>query len=113
MYLSQIVEIGTVDEVFGDPQHPYTERSLAAILLPDPAPARRHLDALERLVGEIPSPIDLPARLLPRRPLPLRHRTAAARSRRPWSRISTRRPVRCWRARAGELDTDGLAAPIP
>ena len=60
MYLSQIVEIGPVGEVFGDPQHPYTKALLAATLLPDPKQRYDTSARWQRLVGEIPSPVDLP-----------------------------------------------------
>jgi glutathione transport system ATP-binding protein len=54
MYLGQIVEIGPRRLVFGDPQHPYTKKLLAAVPVADPA--RRRLDrALSS--DEIPSPI--------------------------------------------------------
>lgn len=36
MYLGQFVELGDVDEVFDDPQHPYTQALLSAIPVPDP-----------------------------------------------------------------------------
>ncbi|TCR81451.1 ABC transporter ATP-binding protein [Rhizobium sp. BK376] len=54
MYLGEIVEIGTREEVFGNPQHPYTKRLLAAVPLPDPS---RH--GLSRPVStdEIKNPI--------------------------------------------------------
>jgi peptide/nickel transport system ATP-binding protein len=40
MYLGEIVEIGPREAIFGNPQHPYTKRLLAAVPVPDPA--RRH-----------------------------------------------------------------------
>jgi peptide/nickel transport system ATP-binding protein len=40
MYLGEIVEIGPRVAVFGNPQHPYTKRLLAAVPIADPA--RRH-----------------------------------------------------------------------
>ena len=54
MYLGQIVETGTRDQVFGDPRHPYTRRLLDAVLLPDPS-ERRALVAVTD--GEVPSSI--------------------------------------------------------
>ena len=36
MYAGKVVEVGTVDEVFYNPQHPYTKSLLSAIPLPDP-----------------------------------------------------------------------------
>jgi len=40
MYLGEIVEIGPREAIFGNPQHPYTKRLLAAVPIADPA--RRH-----------------------------------------------------------------------
>jgi peptide/nickel transport system ATP-binding protein len=53
MYLGQIVETGPTKQVLGNPQHPYTQKLLAAVPIPDPA--RRGL-ARRRLEGEVPSP---------------------------------------------------------
>ncbi len=61
MYLSQIVEIGTQEELFVRPRHPYSRALLASVLEPNPR-AKRDVGArAERLEGEIPSPIDLPS----------------------------------------------------
>jgi peptide/nickel transport system ATP-binding protein len=40
MYLGEIVEIGARAAIFGNPQHPYTRRLLAAVPVPDPASRR-------------------------------------------------------------------------
>lgn len=67
MYLGQVVETGTTQEVFDQYQHPYTEGLLSA--LPNPEPIRRkRKPALE---GDIPSPLDLPSgcRFHPRCPI--------------------------------------------
>lgn len=54
MYLGQIVEMGSREQVFGNPQHPYTNRLIEAVPVPDPT----HIRAKTiRLTGEIPSPV--------------------------------------------------------
>ena len=40
MYLGQIVEMGTRDQVFANPRHPYTQRLIEAVPVPDPAQRR-------------------------------------------------------------------------
>ncbi len=57
MYLGEIVEIGPRAAIFGNPQHPYTQRLLAAVPVPDPA--RRH-DKRPVSNDEIMSPIRAP-----------------------------------------------------
>ena len=57
MYLGQIVEEGTVNEIFKDPQHPYTEALLSAIPIPDPTSKQKRII----LRGEIPNPTQLPS----------------------------------------------------
>jgi peptide/nickel transport system ATP-binding protein len=54
MYLGRIVEIGAVDEVFGDPWHPYTHALLSAIPVPDPRVKRSRTRVLLR--GNPPGP---------------------------------------------------------
>jgi peptide/nickel transport system ATP-binding protein len=56
MYLGRIVEIGTRDEIFGSPHHPYTRALLDAVPIPDPEQRRSE----EIVPGEIPSAIDRP-----------------------------------------------------
>jgi len=52
MYLGQIVEIGSRDQVFSNPRHPYTRRLIDAVPVPDPARRRARFARLDR---EIPS----------------------------------------------------------
>ena len=56
MYLGRIVEIGTVDQVFDDPQHPYTQALLSAIPRANPSERRERIP----LDGDVPSPMDPP-----------------------------------------------------
>lgn len=56
MYLGRIVEIGTLEQVYSSPQHPYTQALLEAVPVPDPQFRRRH----PMPKGEIPSPIHPP-----------------------------------------------------
>lgn len=57
MYLGKIMETGRTDEIFQNPQHPYTESLLEAIPSRDVA-NRGNIKPLE---GEIPSPINPPS----------------------------------------------------
>ncbi|WP_226569398.1 dipeptide ABC transporter ATP-binding protein [Mangrovibacter yixingensis] len=54
MYLGQIVEVGTRQDVFENPLHPYTQRLLSAVPVVDPA--RRHRPSI-LLSDDPPSPI--------------------------------------------------------
>jgi len=56
MYLGKACEIGTADELYEHPRHPYTRALLASI--PEPAPT---VDVEEgNIEGELPSPINPP-----------------------------------------------------
>ncbi len=56
MYLGRVVEQGSRDDIFRNPQHPYTKALLSATPTPDPTRKR------ERIVlkGELPSPLAPP-----------------------------------------------------
>ncbi|MFN8564268.1 MAG: oligopeptide/dipeptide ABC transporter ATP-binding protein [Anaerolineae bacterium] len=56
MYLGEIVEQGTANQVYSAPSHPYTEALLSAIPVPDPTVTRKRI----RLDGDIPSAADIP-----------------------------------------------------
>ncbi|WP_096393582.1 ABC transporter ATP-binding protein [Halorubrum trapanicum] len=57
MYLGEIVEVGPVEEIFTNPQHPYTEALLSSIPTPDP---RASVGGIE-LKGTVPSPTNPPS----------------------------------------------------
>jgi peptide/nickel transport system ATP-binding protein/oligopeptide transport system ATP-binding protein len=67
MYVGKIVETGTVNTIFADPQHPYTKALLAAVPEADPRKAPPRLT----LRGEVATPVDPPpgCRLYGRCPL--------------------------------------------
>ncbi len=57
MYLGQIMERGTTEEVFSPPYHPYTEALLSAVPIADPKVEKRRIV----LEGNLPSPLNPPA----------------------------------------------------
>lgn len=57
MYLGRIVEIGSKNDLFSKPHHPYTKALLEAVPIPDPDKRRTK----EVVRGEIPSAINPPA----------------------------------------------------
>ena len=59
MYLGKIVEMAPCEELYHNPQHPYTKALLAAIPIPDPA-VEKTRDKVE-IVGEVPSVMKRPA----------------------------------------------------
>ncbi|MCR4909336.1 MAG: ABC transporter ATP-binding protein [Lachnospiraceae bacterium] len=56
MYLGELVEEASTEELFKNPSHPYTQMLLSAIPVPDPERAREKRRIEIR--GEIPSPIN-------------------------------------------------------
>jgi len=58
MYLGELVEVGRVEEIFADPQHPYTEALLSSVprVTADPQPDQRI-----ELPGSPPDPANPPA----------------------------------------------------
>ncbi|MBL0900610.1 MAG: ABC transporter ATP-binding protein, partial [Reyranella sp.] len=59
MYLGTLVEIGGRDQIWRNPQHPYTKALLAAAPVANPKLARARQRTV--LQGELPSPLDPPA----------------------------------------------------
>ena len=58
MYLGTLAEIGGRDQIWRNPQHPYTKALLAAAPIADPKVARTRQRTV--LQGELPSPLDPP-----------------------------------------------------
>ncbi|WP_149760814.1 ABC transporter ATP-binding protein [Neomesorhizobium albiziae] len=51
MYLGQIVEMGTRDQIFANPRHPYTRRLIEAVPVPDPARRRSGFSRLDQEIA--------------------------------------------------------------
>ena len=56
MYLGKIVEIGKVEDIYNNPQHPYTKALLSAI----PRIDQNAKNTRQILTGDIPSPLNRP-----------------------------------------------------
>ncbi|GHJ36760.1 ABC transporter ATP-binding protein [Streptomyces sp. TS71-3] len=87
MYLGRIVETATREELFANPQHPYTQALLSAAPVPDPATTRTRQRVVLR--GELPSQT----------------------SRVPGCAFHTRCPVAIDRCRTDEPVLTGITAP--
>ncbi len=57
MYLGNLMEVGTVDDVYGRPAHPYTVSLMSAVPDPDPTVRRSRIV----LTGDVPSPANPPS----------------------------------------------------
>jgi oligopeptide/dipeptide ABC transporter ATP-binding protein len=61
MYLGRIVESGSSQALFEDPQHPYTQALLDAVPVPDPHVAQAKHKTRLVLTGEVPDPAKPPS----------------------------------------------------
>ena len=59
MYLGRMVEVGTGEQIYQHPQHPYTQALLSSVPVPDPA--LRGKREVIRLSGDVPSPANPPS----------------------------------------------------
>lgn len=61
LYLGRVVELADRNEIYLNPQHPYTKQLISAVPIPDPDVERSRTRI--RFPGELPSPMDPTAKL--------------------------------------------------
>jgi peptide/nickel transport system ATP-binding protein len=102
MYLGNLVELASADELYANPTHPYTEALLSAVPRTDPD----HVSERIVLAGDVPSPADPPpgCKFHPR----CHYAQEVCQVEVPtWREISDDHWVACHRA--NELDLSGIA----
>lgn len=57
MYLGKLMEVGTTEDFYSNPLHPYTKALLSAIPIADPDEQRKRVQI--ELEGDVPSPINM------------------------------------------------------
>jgi len=103
MYVGQMVELGSRDDVIAKPLHPYTSTLLSAVPRPDPSARKEFVPPR----GRVADPADPPTGCYfhPRCPFA----TDQCKVERPkWEEVAPGRMVRCHRAK--ELDLAGMAS---
>ena len=105
MYLGRIVEMGTRDQIYSAPHHPYTEALLSAA--PHPDPTRR----TDRIIlhGDVPSPSNVPSGCAFRTRCPLAQ-DICAKERPPLREIEPGRTTACHFATAHPISNRSTAA---
>jgi peptide/nickel transport system ATP-binding protein len=97
MYLGKLVELGSSDQIYHEPAHPYTEALIKTIPVPDPTAERAKREPGIR--GELPSPVFPPSGCRFRTRCPLATEKCAAeepelRELRPGHRVACHYPLR-------------------
>ena len=69
MYLGEIVEVGTAEDVYTAPKHPYTQALLSAVVVPDPEVQRNRRRIV--LEGDVPNPAAPPPGCRFHSPMPI------------------------------------------
>ena len=89
MYAGQVVEDASVNEIFDNPKHPYTQGLLAAV--PHPT---QHASTLTGIPGNLPNLLDPPSGCRFRERCPLVREKCSEKPR--WTTLSDHHGIACW-----------------
>jgi peptide/nickel transport system ATP-binding protein len=108
VYLGRLCEVGSAEDVFAAPSHPYTEALLSAIPIPDPEVEQERI----RLEGAVSSAVDIPRGCRFHTRCPRKRGRICEVEEPPWQMMENQHRIRCHSTpdELGEMQATGSPA---